>query len=166
MLPSLAPLLVECPGKRELLCEVVARRLFLHSAASPEPPKRPAGAQGVHRSDAGAAAAAVPLLVGQGAAPRVAAELGLRYRYYALVALQSPQPSVRVAGLAMLTEVSKDFGNFAQNVLHETDTFCNLVGDEWWEVQGQLMLLTGCLLEHAASLLVLMEVSRMLIFLQ
>ena len=26
-------------------------------------------------------------------------------RYYALVALQSPQPSVRVAGLSMLTEV-------------------------------------------------------------
>ena len=29
----------------------------------------------------------------------------LASRYYALVALQSPEPSVRVSGLAMLTEV-------------------------------------------------------------
>eukprot|EP00913_Durusdinium_trenchii_P027678 g25957.t1 len=72
-------------------------------------------------------------------------------RYYALVALQSPEPSVRVAGLAMLWEVSKEFSNFALNVLHESHTFCGLVADDWWEVQGQLMLLSGSLLEHAAS---------------
>jgi len=148
MLPSLAPLLVECPGKREPLCEVVyaytqpqvLSRLNVLRALKESMSQMPAYVSCLSYF--------LPMEIQVGLQDE---HLLRHYQYYALVALQSPQPSVRVAGLAMLTEVSKEFGNFAHNVLHETDTFCNLVADDWWEVQGQLMLLTGCLLEHAAS---------------
>jgi len=147
MLPSLAPLLVECAGKREPLCEVVysysqphvLSRLNVLRALKESMSQMPAYISCLSYF--------LPMEIQVGLQDE---HLLRHYQYYALVALQSPQPSVRVAGLSMLTEVSKEFGNFAHNVLHEADSFCNLVRDDWWEVQGHLMLLVGCLLEHVA----------------
>jgi len=149
ILPSLAPLLVDTAGKREPLCEVV------YAYTQPQVLARLNVLRGLKE--------------GMDSMPAyicclsyflpMELELGLddehllrHYQYYALVALQRKEPSVRVAGLTMLRSVSLQSPNFAQSVLQEVPSFAGLVRDEWWEVQGQLLLLVGRLLEHTAGM--------------
>jgi len=149
ILPSMAPLLVDTAGKREALCEVV------YAYTQPQVLARLNVLRGLKEAmdNMPAYVSCLSYFL------PMELELGLddehllrHYQYYAMVALQSPQPSVRVAGLTMLSTVAKQSKHFAQNVLQEVHNFVGLVGDHWWEVQGQLLLLTGRLLEHTASL--------------
>jgi hypothetical protein len=73
------------------------------------------------------------------------------YMYYALVALQSPQPKIRVAGLSILVTITGSSDEHPQNVLTLLDNFTELVRDSWWEVQAQLLLLTSQLLSYIAA---------------
>jgi len=70
------------------------------------------------------------------------------YRYYAMVALQCPQPKIRVAGLAILVAVTSSSEEHASSVLSLLPSFTELVYDDWWEVKAQLILLTAQLLNH------------------
>merc|ERR1712166_1029735 len=75
------------------------------------------------------------------------------YMYYALVALQCPQPRIRVAGLSILVAITASSEELSQSVLSPTTltSFAPLVHDQWWEVQAQLLLLSSQLLAHAAQ---------------
>merc|ERR1712187_821512 len=73
------------------------------------------------------------------------------YMYYALVALQSPQPKIRVAGLSVLVTITASSEEHSQNVLTLLSSFSELVHDDWWEVQAQLLLLTSQLLSHVTA---------------
>ncbi|CAJ1397705.1 unnamed protein product [Effrenium voratum] len=148
MLPSLAPLMVDTAGKREPLCEVV------YSYAQPQVLSRLNVLRGLKEAMAKMPAYIsclsyfLPMEIQVGLQDE---HLLRHYQYYALVALQCQEPAIRVGGLSMLAAVSKQSPAFAQNVLHEAHAFVNLVRDDWWEVQAQLMVLTGCLLELAGT---------------
>ncbi|CAE7316936.1 unnamed protein product, partial [Symbiodinium pilosum] len=149
ILPSLAPLLVDTAGKREPLCEVV------YAYTQPQVLARLNVLRGLKEGMSSMPAYICCLSYFL----PMELELGLddehllrHYQYYALVALQSQEPSVRVAGLTMLSAVSLQSTHFATNVLQEVHNFASLGRDEWWEVQGQFLLLAGRLLEHTASL--------------
>lgn len=73
------------------------------------------------------------------------------YMYYALVALQNPQPKIRVGGLSILVTVTASSDEHSRNVLSLLPSFEELVHDQWWEVQAQLLLLTAQLLTHLAN---------------
>jgi hypothetical protein len=73
------------------------------------------------------------------------------YMYYALVALQSPQPKIRVAGLSILVTITGSSDEHPQNVMTLIPSFREMVSDSWWEVQAQLLLLTSQLLTYIAD---------------
>jgi len=62
------------------------------------------------------------------------------YVYYALVAMQHPQPKVRVAGISILSTITMCSSQY-QSIVALIPSFAALAGDEWWEVQAQLLLL-------------------------
>lgn len=68
------------------------------------------------------------------------------YRYYALVALQSPQPRIRVAGLSILSAIVSASPEHFDSVSTLLTNFGDLVQDDWWEVQAQLLVLCSQLL--------------------
>jgi hypothetical protein len=72
------------------------------------------------------------------------------YIYYALVAIQSPQPKIRVAGTAILCTIvmcsSQD-----NSVVALIPSFAALANDDWWEVQAQLLLLSAHLLSKITA---------------
>mmetsp|Transcript_28558 Transcript_28558/g.51719 ORF Transcript_28558/g.51719 Transcript_28558/m.51719 type:complete len:848 (-) Transcript_28558:59-2602(-) len=67
------------------------------------------------------------------------------YIYYALVATQNSQPRIRVAGISILTTITMFSAHF-QSILALIPSFAALAGDEWWEVQAQLLRLAAHLL--------------------
>jgi len=149
ILPSLSPLLVDTAGKREPLCEVV------YAYTQPQTLARLNVLRGLKEGmdNMPAYICCLSYLLPMELEVGLDDEHLLRhYQYYALVALQRKEPTVRVAGLTMLRSVVLQSPNFAQNVLQEVHSFAGLVRDEWWEVQGQLLLLAGSLLEHMAGL--------------
>jgi hypothetical protein len=72
------------------------------------------------------------------------------YIYYALMAMQSPQPKVRVAGLSILSTIAMCSSQH-QSVVALIPGFVELANDEWWEVQAQLILLSASLLSKISS---------------
>jgi len=72
------------------------------------------------------------------------------YIYYALLAIQSPQPRIRVCGLSILSTITTSSPQF-ESVVAVTPHFGGLVTDEWWEVQSQLLLLSAQLLQRIAN---------------
>lgn len=72
------------------------------------------------------------------------------YIYYARMAIQSPQPRVRVAGVAILDTIAVNVSEhqILTSLLPQLES---LVVDEWWEVQAQLLLLTAHLLRKIAE---------------
>lgn len=67
------------------------------------------------------------------------------YVYYALMAMQSPQPRIRVAGISILSTITTCSSQH-HSVVALIPTFAALANDEWWEVQAQLLLLSANLL--------------------
>jgi len=72
------------------------------------------------------------------------------YIYYALMALQSPQPKIRVAGLAILQTIAMCSSQHS-SILALIPNFVELADDEWWEVQAQLLLLSSHLLSKITA---------------
>eukprot|EP00933_Yihiella_yeosuensis_P029631 TRINITY_DN23258_c0_g1_i1.p1 TRINITY_DN23258_c0_g1~~TRINITY_DN23258_c0_g1_i1.p1 ORF type:complete len:875 (+),score=174.01 TRINITY_DN23258_c0_g1_i1:65-2626(+) len=147
-LPSLAPLLIDSAGKREPLCELV------YSYTQPSALSR----LGVLRALKEAICrlpvyiACLSYFVPLELEPGILEEHLLEhYMYYALVALQSPEPKIRVAGLSILVTASGLSGDLAMNVLTHLPSFALLTHDTWWEVQAQLLLLASRLLTHLSG---------------
>lgn len=146
-LPALAPLLIDCAGKRERFCELI------YTYTQPQVLSR----LGVLRS-LKEAVDNLPVYIAclsYFAPLEVQAELLDEnllecYMYYAHVALMCPQPKIRVAGLAILVTVTGS-EEHSQAALALLPSFTDLVYDTWWEVQAQLMLLTSQLLGYLAN---------------
>lgn len=144
-LQSLAPILSDSPGKREPLCELVYTysqpTVISHLMVLRELK------EGIARLPVYVACLSyfVSLELQMGLLDE---HLREHYMYYAMVALQSPQPKIRVAGLSILVTITAAPDDHPQNVLVLLPSFAELVHDTWWEVQAQLLLLTGNLLLH------------------
>jgi hypothetical protein len=145
-LPSLAPLVVDSAGKREPLCELVytfSQPSVLSRLAVLRTLKEAIGELSVY---IGCLSYFVSLDI---QAEVLDEHLLEHYMYYALVALQCPQPKIRVAGLSVLVTVTASSDKHSQNVLDLLPSFQDLVHDDWWEVQAQLLLLASQLLLFA-----------------
>lgn len=64
------------------------------------------------------------------------------YVYYALVAMQSPQPRIRVAGISILSTITTCSSQH-HSIVALIPNFAALANDEWWEIQAQLLLLAA-----------------------
>jgi len=141
-LPSLAKLLRTAPEKRDSICEIVycytqqdtLNHLLVLRALKERVDNLP-----VYVSS-------LSCLVSMDA------ELGLLdehlldlYIYYALVAQQSPQPKIRVAGLSILSSIAAG-SNHHKSLVTLIPSFAQLASDDWWEVQAQLLQLASHLL--------------------
>merc|ERR1712217_829677 len=71
------------------------------------------------------------------------------YIYYALIAMQNPQPKIRVAGISILSTITT-CSTQHQSIVALIPNFGALANDEWWEVQAQLLLLCAHLLSKLA----------------
>lgn len=67
------------------------------------------------------------------------------YIYYALMAMQSPQPKIRVAGVSILSTITMSSTQH-QSIVALIPSFADLATDDWWEVQAQLLILCANLL--------------------
>mmetsp|Transcript_145945 Transcript_145945/g.254649 ORF Transcript_145945/g.254649 Transcript_145945/m.254649 type:complete len:843 (+) Transcript_145945:96-2624(+) len=72
------------------------------------------------------------------------------YIYYALIAMQSPQPKIRVAGLSILCTITMCSSQH-HSVVALIGSFAELATDDWWEVQAQLLLLSAHLLSKITA---------------
>jgi len=72
------------------------------------------------------------------------------YIYYALMAMQSAQPRIRVMGLSILSTITS-FSSQHHGIVALIPHFDMLAQDEWWEVQAQLLLLSANLLSKFAA---------------
>jgi hypothetical protein len=147
-LPSVAPLLIDSAGKREPLCELV------YTYAQPAKMSHLVVLRSLRE-----AIERLPVYIAC-LTYFVSLELQMvlldedllkHYMYYALLALQSPQPKIRVAGLSILVTITASSEEHPQNVLTHLPNFTGLVQDSWWEVQAQLLLLTSQLLTYIAT---------------
>jgi hypothetical protein len=147
-LPSLAPLLVDSAGKREPLCELIytfAQASVLSRLGVLRTLKEEIGDLSVY-------IACLSYFVALDIqADMLHEHLLEQYMYYALVALQSPQPKIRVAGLSILVTITAPSDMHSLTVLALLPHFQDLVHDDWWEVQAQLLLLTSQLLLYAVE---------------
>jgi len=146
--PSLAPLLVDSAGKREPLCELVytyAQPTVLSRLGVLRVLKEAIGELQVY-------IACLSYFVSLELQAQLLDEHLLEhYMYYALAALHSPQPKIRVAGLSILVTITSSSDEHSENVLALLPNFQELVHDDWWEVQAQLLLLVSQLLSHVAN---------------
>merc|ERR1719201_465447 len=74
------------------------------------------------------------------------------YVYYAMMALHSPVPRVRVAGLVILGNLAVAGGASSSAVWPLVPELQALVHDRWWEVQAQLVLLAATMIRSARQL--------------
>jgi len=146
-LPSLAKELVRSPEKRELLCDIVysyAQEDTLSHLLVLRALKEKLG------SEVPVYVACLSHFVSLDANLSLLDEHLLDlYIYYALVGMQSPRPQVRVAGLSILCAITTCSAQHG-GMLKLLPSFELLAGDEWWEVQAQLLLLCAGLLNRIA----------------
>lgn len=147
-LPSLAPLLVDSAGKREPLCELIYT--YTQPAVLSRLGVLRSLKEHIDRLPVYIACLSyfAPLEL---QAELLDESLLEHYMYYALVALQNPQPKIRVAGLSILVTVTSAPEELCSSVLAQLPNFSELVHDQWWEVQAQLLLLTSNLLMHVSA---------------
>jgi len=148
-LPSLAPLLIESDGKQEQFCEMIY--MYTQIQGIPHLGILRSLKEAVERMPVYISCLSyfVPLDLEAGLLDE---NLVKHYMYYALVALQSPQPKIRVAGLSILVSIaSSREENAALTVISLLPSFKDLVLDSWWEVQAQLLQLSSQLLDYLAS---------------
>mmetsp|Transcript_41803 Transcript_41803/g.75900 ORF Transcript_41803/g.75900 Transcript_41803/m.75900 type:complete len:820 (+) Transcript_41803:88-2547(+) len=147
-LPSLGPLLADTAGKREPLCELIYT--YVQPAVLSHLAVLRAVKEAIERLPVYIACLSyfVHLEVSAGLLNEHLME---HYMYYALVALQSPQPRIRVAGLSILVKVTSSSEEHSASVLAHLPHFVSLVHDSWWEVQAQLLLLASNLLVYTSG---------------
>jgi hypothetical protein len=147
-LPSLAPLLIDSAGKREPLCELVYT--YAQHAKMSHLVVLRSLREAIDRLPVYIACLSyfVSLELQMGLLDEHLLE---HYMYYAFLALQSPQPKIRVAGLSILVTVTASSQEHPPHVLQQLPCFSSLVLDTWWEVQAQLLLLTSQLLNFIAT---------------
>jgi hypothetical protein len=139
-LPCLSSLLAESPGKREAVCEIVytyTQPTVLNHLAVLRSLK-----ENIVKLPVYIACLSCFLPIEE----QLNEHLLFYYRYYALVALQSPQPRIRVAGLSILSAIVSASPEHFDSVSTLLANFGDLVNDEWWEVQAQLLVLCSQLL--------------------
>jgi len=142
-LPSLAPLLCACPGKIQSICELIytyAQKGVISRHGVLKALKEEIKQLPVYIACLSYFVALEP------EAKLLNEHLLMHYMYYALVALQSPQPKIRVAGLSILVTTTASSEEHRQTILAEFSRFSDLVQDSWWEVQAQSVLLVSQLL--------------------
>jgi hypothetical protein len=145
-LPSLARELTRSPEKIEALCEIIysyTQEDTLNHLLVLRTLKETVGNLTVYVS-------CLACLVS------VDAKLGLLdehlldlYIYYALVATQSPQPKVRVAGISILSTITV-VSTQHHSIVSLIPVLEGLAADDWWEVQAQLLQLSTHLLSKLA----------------
>jgi hypothetical protein len=142
-LPSLAKELLRAPEKREAICEII------YSYTQEDTLNHLL----VLRSLKEKLQDNLPVYVGcLSCLISVDAQLSLLdehlldlYIYYALIAMQSPQPRVRVSGISILSTITTCTSQH-HSILSLINSVIALANDEWWEVQAQLLLLCTHLL--------------------
>lgn len=72
------------------------------------------------------------------------------YIYYALMAMQHPQPKIRVAGLSILSVIALNTSQHS-SVVALIPSFIDLADDDWWEVHAQLLILSATLLSKITA---------------
>eukprot|EP00930_Biecheleria_cincta_P084568 TRINITY_DN74016_c0_g1_i1.p1 TRINITY_DN74016_c0_g1~~TRINITY_DN74016_c0_g1_i1.p1 ORF type:complete len:863 (-),score=192.32 TRINITY_DN74016_c0_g1_i1:128-2683(-) len=142
-LPSLAKELARAPEKREALCEII------YSFTQPDTINHLLALRALKEKVGDNLPVYVSCLA---SLISIDAQVGLLdehlldlYIYYALVAIQSSQPRVRVAGIAILSIITTQTQHY-QSVVALIPNLTALAGDEWWEVQAQLLRLAASLL--------------------
>ncbi|CAE7353517.1 SPATA4 [Symbiodinium natans] len=147
-LASLAKELARSPEKRELLCEVIycfVQEDTLNHILTLRALKEKVG------DDMAVYVPCLSSLVNlDGQAGLLDEHLLDLYIYYALMAIQSPKPRVRVAGLAIICSVT-GWSSQHQPVVALLPHFSALANDEWWEVQAQLLRLSAKLLGRLST---------------
>eukprot|EP00929_Paragymnodinium_shiwhaense_P006898 TRINITY_DN110850_c0_g1_i1.p1 TRINITY_DN110850_c0_g1~~TRINITY_DN110850_c0_g1_i1.p1 ORF type:complete len:845 (+),score=243.11 TRINITY_DN110850_c0_g1_i1:105-2639(+) len=141
-LPSLCKELVRSPEKRESICRII------YSFTQMEKLNHLVVLRAIKEKldDTSVYVSVLASLVG------IDAEMGLLdehlldlYIYYALIAMQSSQPKIRVAGLQILSTITTTSAQ-QDSIVALIPVFSQLAGDEWWEVQAQVLLLAAKLL--------------------
>eukprot|EP00929_Paragymnodinium_shiwhaense_P009279 TRINITY_DN113387_c0_g1_i1.p1 TRINITY_DN113387_c0_g1~~TRINITY_DN113387_c0_g1_i1.p1 ORF type:complete len:849 (+),score=159.16 TRINITY_DN113387_c0_g1_i1:121-2667(+) len=144
-LPSLAPLLIESAGKREPICELI------YTYAQPAVLSRIGILRNLKEEirDLPVYVACLSYFVSLEMRMELVDEnLLALYKYYAHVAMHFPQPKLRVAGLCILVAITASSEEHTQSVLTLLPSFEELVRDDWWEVQAQLLILSAQLLYY------------------
>ncbi|CAE7781689.1 unnamed protein product, partial [Symbiodinium necroappetens] len=147
-LASLAKELARSPEKRDLLCDVV------YSFVQEDTLNHILTLRALKEKVGDDLAVYVPCLASlinlDGQAGLLDEHLLDLYIYYALMAIQSPKPRVRVAGLAIICSVT-GWSSQHQPVVALLQHFSALANDEWWEVQAQLLRLSAKLLGRLST---------------
>mmetsp|Transcript_60295 Transcript_60295/g.134499 ORF Transcript_60295/g.134499 Transcript_60295/m.134499 type:complete len:556 (+) Transcript_60295:2-1669(+) len=147
-LASLAKELTRSPEKRELLCEVIycfAQEDTLNHILALRALKEKVG------DDLSVYVSCLASMINlDGQAGLLDEHLLDLYIYYALMAIQSPKPRLRVAGLAIICSVT-GWSAQHQPVIALLPHFSALANDEWWEVQAQLLRLSAKLLGRLST---------------
>lgn len=142
-LPSLAKELARAPEKREALCEIIYSFTQLdtinHLLALRALKEKVGDNLPVYVS---CLASLISIDAQMGLLDEHLLDL---YIYYALVAIQNSQPRIRVAGIAILSIITTQTQHY-QSVVALIPNLTALAGDEWWEVQAQLLRLAASLL--------------------
>jgi hypothetical protein len=146
-LPSLAKELCKSPEKREHLCEIVysyTQEDTLNHLHVLRALKDKLGDLPVYIS-------CLACLISRDAQLSLLDDYLLDlYIYYALVAIQSPQPKIRVAGISILSTIVTCSSQH-NSVVALIPSFGDLANDDWWEVQAQLLLLSAQLLSKVMA---------------
>lgn len=141
-LPCLSSLLAESPGKREAVCEIVytyTQPTVLNHLAVLRSLK-----ENIVKPPVYVACLSCFLPIEE----QLNEHLLFYYRYYGVVALSSPQPRIRVAGLSILCAIVSASPEHFDSVSTLLVNFGDLVNDDWWEVQAQLLVLCSQLLSR------------------
>uniref|UniRef100_A0A7S2NP71 Uncharacterized protein n=1 Tax=Zooxanthella nutricula TaxID=1333877 RepID=A0A7S2NP71_9DINO len=142
-LPSLAKELVRAPEKRECLCEVIysyTQEDTLNHLLVLRALKDKLG------DNLPVYVSCLSCLISLDAQLSLLDEHLLDlYVYYALMAMQRPQPRTRVAGISILHTITTCSSQH-HSIVALVPNFAALANDEWWEVQAQLLLLSASLL--------------------
>jgi hypothetical protein len=146
-LPSLAKELCKSPEKREHLCEIIysyTQEDTLNHLHVLRALKEKLGDLPVYIS-------CLACLISRDAQLSLLDDYLLDlYIYYALVAIQSPQPKIRVAGISILSTIVTCSSQH-NSVVALIPNFADLANDDWWEVQAQLLLLSAQLLSKVMA---------------
>lgn len=146
-LPSLAKELLRSPEKRDALCEIIycytqedtLNHLLVLRALKDKV-----------RDDLPCYVSCLSCLVSIDAQLSLLDEHLLDlYIYYALVAMQSPQPKIRVAGISILSTITMCSSQH-QSIVALIPSIGNIANDDWWEVQAQLIMLCANLLSKVS----------------
>eukprot|EP00811_Abedinium_folium_P018055 NODE_2697_length_2164_cov_4.188513.p1 GENE.NODE_2697_length_2164_cov_4.188513~~NODE_2697_length_2164_cov_4.188513.p1 ORF type:complete len:640 (-),score=205.91 NODE_2697_length_2164_cov_4.188513:245-1969(-) len=146
-LPSLAKELVRAPEKREALCEII----YSYTQAESLSHLVLMRALKDKVRDLSIYASCLSCLIPLDAHLSLLDDHLLDlYIYYAMIAIQSPQPKARVAGISILSTIASSTRQH-DCILALVPAMTTLANDDWWEVQAQLLLLVANILSKLTA---------------